>query len=373
MKHSLPQGFILNGLNCGIKADSKKNDIGLIYCEQEFTVAGVTTKSTTAAACVHYNKKVFTSGKGKALVVNSGNANAFTGKQGEQVVYDTALACSRELDITPQEVLIASTGIIGQQLSLPKLEKGIAQLAKLTKKTTSNIFDFSDAIKTTDLTDKIITKHLTINGNQATITGIAKGSGMIHPNMATMLAFVVTDLDIDKAELDNLVTKFTDISFNMITVDGDTSTNDMAILMSNGLSGIAYKDSRDEINNALEEVFIFLAKEIVRDGEGATKLIETKVTGAKSKEDAIKAAKQIVGSPLVKTAIYGESSNLGRVVAAIGATEVKINRDKLNVDWQGIKTADVFISVDLGVGNSEAIAWGCDLSEKYIEINTNYN
>jgi glutamate N-acetyltransferase / amino-acid N-acetyltransferase len=363
----IAQGFKLNGINCGIK---QKKDIGFIVSDRECSVAGVTTSSTTAAACVHYNRKIIQRGKARMLIVNSGNANAFTGEQGEKDVLATAAAAATEFGQNPADVLVASTGIIGKKLPMDKILKGIEDLMSLKE---SDIFSFSEAIRTTDLTDKIISRSVECNGKTGVITGVAKGSGMIHPQMATMLAFVMTDIAFDSTELQQIVSEINDRTFNMISVDGDTSTNDMVIVMSNAASGLSYQDCSQQIKEQLTDIFTYLAKEIARDGEGAEKLIEVQVSGAADLQDAEKAARSVSRSPLVKTAVHGENSNIGRVVAAIGAAGVAVDMQQLKVSWQGLQTKEVLIKVDLGIGQNSATAWGCDLSKQYIEINTDYN
>jgi len=362
-----PQGFIVNGLNCGIK---DKKDIGFILSDRVCNIAGVTTTSTTAAACVHYNRKILNSGQGRLLVVNSGNANAFTGEQGMKDVNSTVEKAGEEFQVDQEDILVASTGIIGRRLPMDNISRGLEQLSSLKQ---SDLLSFSEAIRTTDLTDKIISKQVNYQDKEVVLTGIAKGSGMIHPQMATMLAFIITDIEIDSKALNSLVAELNEETFNMISVDGDTSTNDMVLVMGNGAAGVSYQDIAEQFNTALKEVFVYLAKEIARDGEGATKLIEVVVSGARDMQEARSAARRISASPLIKTAIYGQSQNIGRLVAAIGAAQVSVDMERLEVCWQGIDTAEVLVKVDLGVGASTARAWGCDLTERYIEINTDYN
>jgi len=381
MNYKLPKGYKLSGVKAEIKPHKK--DIGIIISNTPAVVAGVTTKSTTAAACVAYDKKIFDHGQAQAIIVNSGNANAFTGAQGEADVVAIADKVAKEFSLQSDKVIVASTGIIGKKLPMDKISSGIEILAqdiKAEKSGKESIRAFSEAIKTTDLTDKIISKEIEIDGKKTVITGVAKGSGMIHPNMATMLAYIITDLDIDHGDLKRLVQDCSNNSFNMISVDGDTSTNDMVVVMANGQSGINYKDLKscedgiDLFAQELQDIFIYLAKEIARDGEGASKLIEAQVTGAANKTEARRAAKSIIISPLVKTAVYGESDNIGRVIMAVGSAEVVVDMDKIKVSWQGLKTKNVLITVDLGLASDfTATAWGCDLTEKYISINTDYN
>jgi len=362
-----PKGFIANGVQCGIK---EKKDLGFILSDTVCQVAGVTTQSTTAAPCVHYVRDVIKKGIARLLIVNSGNANAFNGEQGEIDLKETVSIACNQFDIPEREVLVASTGIIGKKLPMDKIKNGLEQLAVING---SNQLAFLEAIKTTDLNDKIVSRKIEYQNKEVVITGMAKGSGMIHPQMATMLGFIMTDVVIDNIQLQKLVEDFNRDTFNMISVDGDTSTNDMVLVMSNGQSKVDYQDIKNEFNQKLQEVFIYLAKEIARDGEGATKLIEVNIKGAASDKEARATARKISGSPLVKSAIYGESENIGRLVAAIGASGSKVNMQDLKVDWVGVKSPEVIITVDLAVGDYTATAWGCDLTEDYIKINTDYN
>ncbi len=367
----LPKGFKYAGINAGLKAKNKK-DMGLIVSEVPAVCAGVLTKNQTAAACVKYNKLVLKKGKAKTIVVNTKNANAATGEEGER--NNQAMAEIAET-FYGGPVLTASTGIIGKQLPMDKISLGVEKLGKALK---ANYNDFANAILTTDLRAKKITKQIDFNGKKVVIAGAAKGSGMIHPNMATMLGFITTDAKIDKKTLKKMLVNATEASFNAITVDGDTSTNDMALVLANGLSGvkISGKKKKDLFYKTLLEVCIYLAKEIARDGEGATKLMEVTVSGARSVKDALQVAKTVAGSPLIKCAVYGGDNNWGRLIAAVGRAGVKIDPEKVTVNWQGLKTKNVKININLGKTRGKthsATAWGCDLTEKYVEINTAYN
>lgn len=256
-------------------------------------------------------------------------------------------------------------------MPLEKIKAGVDSFKDSLKKTAD---DFAAAILTTDLTIKQTSKMIVINGQEVVIHGAAKGSGMIHPNMATMLAFITTDAKVGRNTLQKMVKAATNASFNQITVDGDTSTNDMVLCLANGLSG-ARIDAKNAVvfQSALEEVLIYLAKEIARDGEGATKLVEVQVKNARTVKDARLIARTVCGSPLVKCAIYGGDNNWGRVIAAVGRAGVKINPDKVKMNWTGLKTKEVLVEIDLGLGQASGSAWGCDLTEGYIKINTNYN
>ncbi len=363
-----PKGFHYAGVAAGLKAEGKK-DMGLIVSEKLAVAAGVTTKNQACAACVQHARKIlFWHGKAKAIVVNTKFANACTGKEG---LADNQDMAEQVIQLFGGPVLTASTGIIGQRMPLDKIKIGITSFKAALKSTAD---DFAEAILTTDLTVKQISKLLIINGQEVIIHGAAKGSGMIHPNMATMLAFITTDAQISRSKLQRMLKAATDVSFNQITVDGDTSTNDMVLCLANGLSKARIDSKQDVVfQSALEEVLIYLAKEVARDGEGATKLVEVRVKNARTVKDARIIAKTVCGSPLVKCAIYGGDNNWGRVIAAVGRAGVKLNPDKVKMTWAGLKTKEVTVEIDLGLGHAAGTAWGCDLTEGYIKINTNYN
>jgi glutamate N-acetyltransferase/amino-acid N-acetyltransferase len=364
----IPKGFQYAGVAAGLKSEGKK-DMGLIVSELPAVAAGVTTTNQACAACVQHARKVlFWQGKAKAIVVNTKFANACTGKEG---LADNKAMAEQVKKIFGGPVLTASTGIIGQRMPLEKIKAGVDSFKDSLKKTAD---DFAAAILTTDLTIKQTSKMIVINGQEVIIHGAAKGSGMIHPNMATMLAFITTDAKISRGALQKMVKAATNASFNQITVDGDTSTNDMVLCLANGFSG-AQIDSKNKavFQAALDEVLIYLAKEIARDGEGATKLVEVRVKNARTVKDARLIARTVCGSPLVKCAIYGGDNNWGRVIAAVGRAGVKINPDKVKMNWTGLKTKEVLVEIDLGLGQASGSAWGCDLTEGYIKINTNYN
>lgn len=362
----VPKGFKYAGVNAGLKAE--KPDMGVIVSEKTAVCAGVTTQNRSAAASVFYDRKILFWGKAKTIIVNTKYANACTGKQG---VKDNEEMAKKAQKIFGGPVLTASTGVIGKPMPMDKILNGVELLSK---NMSDNGDSFAEAILTTDLVAKKISKTIEINGKEVVIFGACKGSGMIHPNMATMLTFVTTDAAVSRGLLKRLVKNAADKSFNQVTVDGDTSTNDMALCLANGMSEVTIDKSNLNIfQTALEEVFVYLAKEIARDGEGATKLVEVRVRGARSVRDARAVAKTVAGSQLVKCAIYGEDNNWGRVIAAVGRAGVNINPDKVKMEWTGLKTKEVVIEITLGLGNKEGVAWGCDMTEGYIKINTNYN
>jgi glutamate N-acetyltransferase / amino-acid N-acetyltransferase len=388
-----PIGFKAAGMHCGIK--HKKNDLALLVSEVPANVAGVFTTNAIQAAPLLVTKEVVQqTGKMQAVIVNSGNANACTGKQGLKDAYLMQQATAIKLGIAPELVGVASTGVIGEMMRMEPIVKGIQKLEPNSKLENSIIF--SQAILTTDTVTKNTAYSTVIDGKKVIIAGTAKGSGMIEPNMATMLGFVTTDANIESIHLQAALKTVTDLTFNSITVDGDTSTNDMVLVMANGMAG------NDSLTPAHEdwEVFIAtlhavaqdLAKMIAKDGEGATKLIEVEVNGAVSDIEARTIAKTVVGSPLVKTAVFGCDANWGRIIAAVGysgatidpnAITIKIgttivveNSEPVNFSeanlLQYLKQPEVKIVVDLHQGTGCGIAWGCDLTYDYVQINATY-
>ncbi|MBT5953278.1 bifunctional glutamate N-acetyltransferase/amino-acid acetyltransferase ArgJ [bacterium] len=405
------KGVFTNGIHCGIK--KKKRDLSFIYVPNVFATAGVFTKNKMVAASVVHTKKCLKSNNLKAVIINSGNANAATGKQGELDVKETSKLAADYFGINRSEVGIASTGIIGKTLDMDSLRSGLENLLTIfkkkpevivpDKKLSEEIFDTlkngkatADAILTTDLVEKTSTRTVKIGKKNITVTGMTKGSGMIAPNMATTLLFLVTNATIPKNELQEYLNKAINRSFNMLSVDTDTSTNDMGLLFSTGEYKFdsASKDGRDLFQELLSNVCIDLAKKIAMDGEGATKMIEVRVNEAQSVLDAKKVALNVVNSPLVKTAIFGEDPNWGRIVAsACKDPSVKINPSKMDVSIDGVlvyskgnpvdldeseiasifKAKEVTIELVLGIGTSSSVSWGCDLTHGYIDINTEYS
>ncbi|MBX7135898.1 MAG: bifunctional glutamate N-acetyltransferase/amino-acid acetyltransferase ArgJ [Fimbriimonadaceae bacterium] len=378
----IPQGFQFAGARCGLK--NRRNDIGFIISEVPASVAGVFTGNLVHAACVDYSREVVGSGTLRAIVVNSGNANCCTGEQGERDTVRMAELAGAALGLRTDEIAVASTGIIGHLLDMVKVEKGIDLASKALG------FDpkpFMDAILTTDLVEK--SASASVGGGL--LYGVAKGSGMIAPNMATMLAFVVTDLVVPTDRLVKAWSIAVERSFNCLTVDGDTSTNDMAIVMANGASGIEVSD--EELIAGLEEVCVSLAKQVARDGEGATKLVEVVVTGT---SDPVRVARTIAESPLVKTAMFGCDPNWGRILAAAGRSGVDFdpNLATLTIQSAGedhilfengapaafdakrvstaLKSDHVVIDLRLGDGETARI-YTCDFGYGYVRINAEYH
>lgn len=388
-----PQGFTANGIHCGIR--KKKRDLGLLFTEVPSVCAAVyTTNHFQAAPLKVTQESLEASLTHKALIVNSGNANAFTGEQGFKDAYAMRAAVAEQLLISPDEVLVASTGVIGEKMPMNPILSGITEITQLLQLSDGDAF--AEAILTTDTVKKSVAVEIEIEGKKVIIGGTAKGSGMIHPNMATMLAFVTTDANIERNALQSLLRQVTDQTYNMITVDGDTSTNDMVLVMANGLAGHTLLDEKHPewpvFHHAFRYVSEELAKMIARDGEGATKLVTVTVEGAETQEMARTIAKEIVGSNLVKTAVYGADGNWGRVVMAIGNSGYPINENQLDIaigpttvvkegqktDYeeekvtQSLQEKDVYIHVQLYLGKESATAWGCDLTYDYVKINASY-
>lgn len=389
-----PKGFKAAGVQAGIKK-SGKHDVAVIYSTVPASVAGVFTKNTMAAAPVAVSRLALKSGVASAIVVNSGCANACTGEQGMQDAMAMTKLTSELLNIPKEDVLVASTGIIGVTLPMEKVNAGIkAAVAELGQDEQEKSML---AIMTTDTFPKSCVYEFELGGVPVRIAGIAKGSGMIHPNMATMLAFITTDAAIAPAMLKQALTDAVNVSFNMISVDGDTSTNDMASVLANGLAGNKKIESMDEdyaaFTKVLTDLCIYLAKQIVVDGEGATKFLEIKVQGAVSFDDAKKAALAISKSPLVKTAFFGQDANWGRILCAVGYSEAAADPTKVSLsigdmtivkqgmgialDEQALKKImaeeEIKVVVDLGLGQEEATMWTCDFSYEYVKINGEYH
>lgn len=393
------KGFKATGGNIGIKADRK--DLALIYSETACIYAGAFTQNVVKAAPVHWDQAILEEGnKVHAVVVNSGNANAGTGLQGEKDAADMALALAETLKIGQKEVLVCSTGVIGVTMPMDVISKGIPEVAKSLADTYEGGEAAAEAIMTTDTFKKTIAVEEQIGDVTFTIGGMGKGSGMIHPNMATMLSFVTTDVNITREMLLKAVRKAIQTTFNMITVDGDTSTNDSVLVLANGLCGNPIIDSEgpafDQFYNALFEVCKYLAISIARDGEGATKLIEVKLAGAKIFEEGKCVAKSILTSNLVKTALFGEDANCGRVFCAMGYSGVQFDPNKVDINFESIagkiamyksgvalrfneekakkilEEKEITINVQMGEGDVSVTAWGCDLSYDYVKINGDY-
>jgi glutamate N-acetyltransferase / amino-acid N-acetyltransferase len=398
-----PKGYRAAGITAGLKSTGAK-DLALILSESEAIAAGVFTTSQVRAACVDYcRQRLQAKASARAILCNAGQANAATGEPGWEDALETARLLGKELNISSDAVLLASTGVIGQRIKMDALRQGIPQVVR--EATGQGGADAAKAIITTDLVTKEIALETMLEDRPVRIGGIAKGSGMIAPNMATMLGFITCDAAVSTSLWQEMLKRAVDKSFNQITVDGDTSTNDCVLALANGQSRTtAITDNSpnaQKLEAMLTAVCQYLAKAIARDGEGATCLIEVQVSGAPSDQAAAQIAKTIVGSSLVKSAVFGRDPNWGRIAAAAGRAGVKFHQDQLSIKLGDIllmkngqpqafdrsaasnylkqaaageylKTDTVLITVDIGVGSGESTAWGCDLTYKYVEINAEY-
>lgn len=391
------KGLKISTTNCGLKYKNR-DDLLLITFDRPANVAGVFTTSSMPAAPVVWCKKNVKSGKARALIVNAGNANAFTGKEGEEAVLRTANKVAKDLGCKSEEVLISSTGVIGETLKVELIEAAIPQLVKDSTINESSWSNAAQAIMTTDTKIKLINRTCKIAGDNVTLIGFSKGSGMIAPNMATMLGYIFTDANICPATLQILLKETVEHSFNAITVDSDQSTNDTVLLFATkevGSHEIVDSHSLEltEFKNTLNELALDLAKMIVIDGEGAKKLIEIEVEGARTYEQAKEVAFSIANSPLVKTAIAAADPNWGRIVMAVGKSCSETSPEKIiikigdhpitkdgakhpeyveSLAHKYLSGSEVKISVNLGIGASRAVVWTCDLNEEYIKINKDY-
>ncbi|WP_407570239.1 bifunctional glutamate N-acetyltransferase/amino-acid acetyltransferase ArgJ [Deinococcus altitudinis] len=377
-----PKGFQSSALAAGIKP-SGKTDLSCVVSSAPCVWAFAGTRSTTAAACVTRNRELYAGGKAvRALVVNAGIANAATGSKGARDNADMADALGGVMNTRTHEVLTASTGIIGHLLPMDRLLSG---LEHLSDEMSAEVPPFASAIMTTDTRPKTASATLSMG---AVIVGTAKGSGMIHPDMATMFAFAFSDAQVDQDALRSAFPAIVNRTFNAVTVDGDTSTNDMAIVLANGQAG---EVPLAEFLSALEGVMRDLARQIAADGEGATKLLTVKVSGAATEQEALTAARTCCVSPLLKSAVHGNDPNWGRVIMAVGRSGAGVNIEAMTVGVQGVpvfagkplvydaaavsgamKADEVVFEVNLGVGEAVGEAWGCDLSGEYVVINSEY-
>lgn len=387
----LPKGFLAGGTNCGVRR--YRPDLGVILSSVPATAAGVYTTNLAAAACVQYCRSILPSSSIRALITNSGQANAATGAEGVERNLLMVEAVAKTLGCRVDEVLSASTGVIGVPLEIDKIT---AAVPDLIQRSTDSAENFALAILTTDLIPKSVSTTIRLSQGTARITGICKGSGMIHPNMATMLGYLLTDVVLSTEDTQSFLQASVAESFNMISVDGDTSTNDCVFLLANGASHVALvtEEDRNLFQSTLLEVAQSLAKSIARDGEGATKLIEVQVENAPATDLARRAARSITLSPLIKTAMHGEDPNWGRILAKLGAEQVPLaSLEKLTLRIQGtkvfaegkpivfdrekvrekLKKDTVKVQIDLASGLFGATAWGCDLSKKYVDINAEYS
>jgi glutamate N-acetyltransferase / amino-acid N-acetyltransferase len=387
------KGFTAGGLYCGIR--KVKKDIAIIRSETPATTAGVFTKNKVIAAPLLIDKKQLSKAAlCSAVVVNSGNANACTGEQGMADAWYMVSKTAEALNVPKEQVLVSSTGVIGQYLPIDKITAGIQELAG--KLSAQGGTDAAEAIMTTDTFSKEIAVQLELDSVVVTIGGMCKGSGMISPNMATMLGFVTTDALISKSALQQALTRANERSFNRLTVDGDMSTNDMVLVLANGAAKnaeiVESTPAYEKFTQALERVLVSLAKMIARDGEGASKLIEIVVNGAKTEEEGAQAARSVANSNLVKTAIHGADANWGRVLAAVGYSGIEFDPAKVAISFNDVPVLrpnyeivldeekakatlmqdTIFIYINLHQGPAHARFWTCDLTKEYIHINASY-
>jgi len=395
-----PKGFKAGGIWCGIKAGSQKRDLALIYSEQICTAAAMFTTNLVKAASVLVSEDHIAGGKLHAVIANSGNANACTGEAGFAAARRMAELAADEFALAPAQVAVASTGVIGVPLPIAAIENSIGALANSLRGDASGHAAALEAIMTTDVRMKGFSVEIEIGGVPVRIGGMTKGSGMIHPNMATMLCFITTDAAIDREPLDASLRSAVRRSFNRVTVDGDTSTNDTVIIMANGASGApritAGSPAYELFTRALEDSCVKLARAMARDGEGATKLVTVTVNGALDETGAETLAKSVAASSLVKAACFGADANWGRILCALGYAGVEFDPGRVNVRFKNtvgeiavcsnggsvpfseeqakkiLSGEEIEILVDVGAGNGSATAWGCDLTYDYVKINGDY-
>jgi glutamate N-acetyltransferase/amino-acid N-acetyltransferase len=391
-KGAAPKGYSFSVTEAAIKKPGRK-DLALIVSEVPAVIAGCFTTNSVKAAPVRLCMKRIKSGMGQAIVVNSGNANACTGKQGIRDAGEIMSSVSKGLGIPTSMVYICSTGVIGTPLPMERINEALPALAG--NRGSSSIDDVAEAIMTTDTFPKILHKRVRVEGKTGLISGICKGSGMIAPNMATLLCFLFTDIAVERGTIDSLLREAVRRSFNRITIDGDMSTNDTVLMMANGLLGNAPITRKSEyfelFRKALHDVTYGLAKLLVSDGEGATKAVQVNVRRAKTVRDAEKAAFAIANSNLVKTAIYGNDANWGRIMAALGYSGIRFREEKTDIFFnnvkavrnglssgkdkeatEALKSKEIRITVDLHSGNSSAEVLTCDFTEDYVKINAEY-
>ncbi|MBL0702071.1 MAG: bifunctional glutamate N-acetyltransferase/amino-acid acetyltransferase ArgJ [Desulfosarcina sp.] len=385
-------GFKAAGVRASIKKDGNK-DLGLIVSETDASAAAVFTRNLIKAAPVVLDEERIWNGRCRAIIANSGNANCCTGTNGMKDAVLMAKETASELGIPEEMVLVASTGVIGEKFPIEKITTAIPEVKGALSP--DGFTDFASSIMTTDTYPKVVSCKGNIDGKVYTVTGIAKGSGMIHPDMATMLAFICTDAKIAPDMLHNILAVSTDRSFNRITIDGDTSTNDTVIIMANGCSGAVIENDahKKKFQNMLDKTMINLAKMIVKDGEGATKLVEIIVKGANSNQDARMVADTVANSSLVKTALFGEDANWGRIIAAAGRSKASLNPDRIDIFFDDVmmvknstgcgsaaesdatdilKKSEFSITLDLNMGTGYASVFTCDFSIDYVKINADY-
>jgi len=388
-----PQGFSAGATYAGLKTFAEdKLDLAIIASDSPCTAAGVFTTSTIKSPTVSVNQAHLKSASPKGIIVNAGIANACVGEQGYKDAEEMASIAASILSAEPAEILVCSTGVIGVELPMSLIRDGAANI-NISRGGANQV---ARAMMTTDTRPKEVAVSCEIDGKTISIGGVAKGSGMIHPNMATMLSFITTDANVEQHFLEHCLTEVADSSYNMLTIDGDTSTNDTVLVLANGNAGNAQitQGTNDAgiFQSALLEVAIFLTKELARDGEGASRLLSIEITGAKDVKSARQAARTIASSSLVKSAVYGSDPNWGRVLAALGRSEIEADETKIDLFVNGVcimeagtpipfhkeavvvlmKGPEVTFKLQLNLGDASATAWGCDLTQEYVIINSAY-
>jgi len=385
-------GFQAAGVAAGLKKNGKK-DLGLIYSEVPLTVAAMFTRNLIKAAPVLLGQQRTANGRCRAVIANSGNANCCTGEQGRRDAIRMGNLVAKGLRVDDDEVLVSSTGVIGEPLPIEKIESAAPGL--IAALSPGGLADFAEAIMTTDTVPKILSRTGQVTGKTFTVTGVIKGAGMIRPDMATMLCYVMTDIAARPDVLQKTLAKAVDRSLNRMTVDGDTSTNDTVLLMANGLSKVDLNDaeSKEIFQSVLDEVMIGLAQWLIKDAEGATKLVEVVVKGAPTKPAAHKIADTVANSPLFKTALYGEDANWGRILAAVGRAGIQVELEKIDIFFGSVQMVksgfgcgkeaeaeatrvlqqeEFRVTVDLNLGRETETVFTCDFSLDYVKINANY-
>ncbi|MGG7057932.1 bifunctional glutamate N-acetyltransferase/amino-acid acetyltransferase ArgJ [Clostridium nigeriense] len=393
-----PQGFLASGIHCGLKKNNLKLDLALVYSTVPANSAGVYTKNKVKGAPIYITKEHLSKKKAQAIIINSGNANTCTGDDGLMKAKRMTELQGKALKLKTSDVLVASTGVIGVPLNIDAIKDGIPLLTERLSK--EGFEDAASAIMTTDTFKKQLAFEFTINNKKITIGAMAKGSGMIEPNMGTMLSFITTDLNISGEMLNEALKESVKISYNRVSVDGDTSTNDMVLVLANGLAENEEITEKDEsyyiFLEVLNKLNITLAKMIAKDGEGATKLIECIVSNCKCEKDAEILSKSVINSPLVKTAIFGSDANWGRILCALGYAGVNINPNKVDLSFKSsvgeieickagmplpfdevmakeiLLQDEITILINMNSGEHLSTAWGCDLSYDYVKINGDY-
>jgi glutamate N-acetyltransferase/amino-acid N-acetyltransferase len=385
-------GFQAGGLSAGIKK-TQALDLGLIYSEKPAVAAAVLTRNKVQAAPVKLTRDHISKGKARAVIVNSGNANCCTGSKGDRDALQMAKIAAAGLDLSPEEVVVASTGVIGEPLPIEKIEKAGPLLVDVLSP--DGFDDFARAIMSTDTVPKLIQRRGEVDGRAFTLLAAAKGAGMIRPDMATMLCFVCTDADISHALLQQGLKKAVDQSLNRITIDGDTSTNDMVLVMANGQSGVKIESDEQQMvfQDQLNDLLLDMARRLVKDGEGVTKVVEIQVSGAASDEEAYLVADTVAHSPLVKTAFFGEDANWGRIIMAVGRAGVTMDPNHIDIYFdevlmvkagQGcgpkaeaqatdvLRKSEFSVGIDLHQGSGAGRMLTSDFSVDYVKINADY-